>query len=78
MAFAVHYGNNVWGIGRTKNAAQRRAAMAIDLYNSLAPNLGLNRKANPKLRVAEVNRFVARQIRERGGFGAVPKFKINK
>ncbi len=76
MAFAVHYGKNVWGIGRTKNAATKRAAMAIEIYNALAPSLGLNRKANPKLKVAQVSRFVVSEIRENGGFGAVPKLKI--
>lgn len=78
MPFAIHYGNNVWAVGRTKKAAQNRAVMAINVYNSFAPALGRNRKANPKLRVAEVSRLVAREIRERGGFGAVLKFKINK
>jgi hypothetical protein len=78
MPFAIHYGNNVWAVGRTKNAAKKRAVAAIDIYNSLAPSLGLNRKANPKLKVTEVSRFVAREIRERGGLGVVPKYKLNK
>lgn len=78
MPFAIHYGNNVWAVGRTKNAARKRAVAAINVYNTFAPALGFNRKTNPKLKVAEVSRFVAREIRERGGFGVVPKLKINK
>lgn len=76
MAFAIHYGVNVWGIGRTKNSAQRHAEATIRVYNSLAPALGKNQKRNPDLRVATVSREVARSIRENGGWGAVIKHKI--
>lgn len=77
MPFAIHYGNNVWGVGRTVKSAHRHAETTLRVYNVLAPVVGMNKKRNPDLRVAKISREIAREIRNNNEvFGAALKYRI--